>query len=117
MYSECAAHICGLSNFEEICNGPVRPHLQSSVACISMHDWTCRPPVLQLLRLCVALHLQYIPDTAACARCLRNFEKECSSSVSHYMQNYKACTSVRDSHQLLPLLVTLWTQCSLPFCF
>src|SRR5216684_1528903 len=52
-----AAHTRGLSNFEKICSGPVRPHLQSCVACASVHDQHRRPPALQLLRLSVALHL------------------------------------------------------------
>src|SRR5258708_27133633 len=39
MYSECAAHIHALSNFEEICSSPLRPHLQSNGLCTSMHDW------------------------------------------------------------------------------
>jgi hypothetical protein len=56
-YSECAAHICGLSNFDEICNGQVRPHLRSSGVCASVHDWHRRPPALQLLKLSVTLHL------------------------------------------------------------
>jgi hypothetical protein len=54
MYPEGAAHIRGLSNFEEICNGPARPYLQSSGVCASVHDWHRRPPALQLLRLNVA---------------------------------------------------------------
>src|SRR5258708_5742811 len=52
-----SAHICGLSKFEVICSDPVRPHLQSSGVCTSVHDWHRRPPALQLLRLSVALHL------------------------------------------------------------
>ncbi|SRR5258708_7081522 len=51
MYSECAAHIHGLSNFEEICSSPLRPHLQSNGVCTSMHDWYHWSPVLQLLGL------------------------------------------------------------------
>jgi hypothetical protein len=47
----------GFSNFERICSGPVRPHLQRSAACASVHDRHRRPPALQLLRLSVALHL------------------------------------------------------------
>ncbi len=57
VFSECAAHTSGLSNFNEIYSGPVRPHLQSSGGCTSVHDWHHWPPALQLLRLSVALHL------------------------------------------------------------
>jgi hypothetical protein len=48
MYSECAAHIRGLRGFTKICSGQVKPYLQSSGVCASVHDWHRRPPALQL---------------------------------------------------------------------
>ena len=101
MYSEHAAHTCGLSDFEEICNGPVRLHLQSREACMTGIIGHQRFNFSGLVYPFI-----YISDTAACLRGLSSFEDACDTCFRFYLQSNKACTNVRNLHQLLPLLVT-----------
>src|SRR5258708_11267811 len=57
-----AAHTRGLSNFEKICSGLVRPHLQSCVSCATVPDQHTWPPPPATLQVSAAPHLHPLPS-------------------------------------------------------
>src|SRR5258707_13605068 len=98
MYSEHAAHTHRLSDFEEICNGPVRLHLQSREACmtgiVGHQHFNFSGLVYPFI---------YISDTAACLRTLSTFEDALDTSFRFYLQGNAPCPNLGNSHQLWPL--------------
>ena len=96
---DSAAHVRGLRDLTETCNGLLQPHMQSIGACTSVCDWN---QCFDLAELVVALICNF--NSAAHIRGLSSFIHLCSGPGRQYLQIIGACISVHDQYRPSSLL-------------